>query len=90
MYNSGNCVVDRHEREDRKMYKCTACNGTGKIPWDSFAEGMEKMMDDLAYVAYKRKKQGNPITKFSEMLRVARIVKARGCDCPDCDGLGEI
>ena len=83
---SGNCLVDKHETSDCKSFKCNTCFGKGSIEWVD----MEKMFDELAFIAYKRKKNGNPITTFREALRVARVVKSEGQECPECYGTGEV
>jgi hypothetical protein len=86
MFNSGNHVVDYHDRMETKLYECRACEGTGHVEWTD----MEKMFDELAFIAYKKGKEGNPLKSFKECLALARKIRARGQECRHCDGTGEV
>ena len=83
---SGNHVLDYADRMETKSCECRACNGTGKVEWTD----MEKMFDEMAFIAWKMKKAGIPLKTFKECLALGRQVKKEGTDCKHCDGTGEV
>ena len=93
MSGSGNMLVDLHEQDENRRSKsleCCRCDGSGRVGWDTINDGYEKFADELSHIIYRRMKENNPVTSFREMLRVARIIRKEGADCPSCDGSGEI
>lgn len=79
----GNTLIDC-STEVKHGHRCAHCNGTGYHEWE-----MTAFTDALDMKVYRRKKSGNPVTEFKELMKIARIIKEEGQPCDACDATGE-
>jgi hypothetical protein len=79
----GNTLIDCW-KEPRRGSRCSRCNGSGRHEWEVSA-----FTDELDIKVYRRKKSGNPVKTFKELMQIARIMKADGQECANCEGTGE-
>lgn len=87
--NSGNMLVDRHEKEDIRTYKCCNCNGKGSVKWSELLDGVFLMTVEIDNkLRYLKKKF--PDASWRCFLHVARLIRKEGCKCYQCEGTGEV
>jgi len=81
---NGNTMIDCY-REPHYV-TCGRCDGRGKVEWQDLGEFVE----ELSFRVYKLKKVGKEPKSFTELLKLARLVKRSLNDCDLCDGTGEV